>query len=411
MKRIYFLMLLSCVFACERHDVPETVVEEPDVEITASFDSLSTSRAYYSISVGTDVRAGRYKFVWTASTDNRYEPLRAELLTCICPDTSFAVSCGDSLDIVPGQKLGISSPCSIYQTGTHSFDFALTSFSDTLECEIAFIRPLVYNYDLIGISNSQRYSLISEEWANYHGEAYFPFTFPQDSIVRIGRHLKDIIMPDIYKPATYISDYEFKVTADDGLHTKTLGSIYRYYDPDIEKRISVEAYSITPQSLGHGVMGIEKGPYQLESKRYYVYEPLVLEVSVVNNYYISASLLTALMDTGAIGMNYSISMEIIRESDGKILWAGYSSPGSVVLDIKNSGRNLYDKIINFSDEYALCKRKMYEYSADRAVFSILISVNVPYADTILKGYNLIGTAGKDFVLTFSEGESMEVIYE
>ena len=226
MKRIYFLMLLSCVFACERHDVPETVVEEPDVEITASFDSLSTSRAYYSISVGTDVRAGRYKFVWTASTDNRYEPLRAERLTCICPDTSFAVSCGDSLDIVPGQKLGISSSCSIYQTGTHSFDFELTSASDTLECEIAFIRPLVYNYDLMGISNSQRYSLISEEWANYHGEAYFPFTFPQDSIVRIGRHLKDIIMPDIYKPATYISDYEFKVTAE--VVCKLVGSIFRY---------------------------------------------------------------------------------------------------------------------------------------------------------------------------------------
>ena len=85
MKRLLMISAaLAVALSCDETIEPlSPAPDEVMPEITASFDSLSTYRAYVTIDVGKDVKANRYCFNWTQSSENKSFLPSADMLTCL----------------------------------------------------------------------------------------------------------------------------------------------------------------------------------------------------------------------------------------------------------------------------------------------------------------------------------------
>ena len=410
MKRLLMISAaLAVALSCDETIEPlSPAPDEVMPEITASFDSLSTYRAYVTIDVGKDVKANRYCFNWTQSSENKSFLPSADMLTCLYTDTAIALMSGDSLDIVPQQTFRLSIPC--LGPGTWENEFSLTTSEDTLHFSLSYINKPEYNYALEDIYELRRYSAADWERDCDHVD-YFPVSFDQDSTFILGTQVTYVAMPDVYKPANYISDYEFSITAGDGIECKFENSSFGYTHPVTEEYIKVDNYGLKPIHSGPGTLIIKKGPYEY-TKDYYVYDPIYLEGIITDNYYISFSLLTAGIKSGVIGLSYVTKMKLIRNSDDKVLWEQNTFPTTLSINIKNEWINYYDKIINFSDEYDLLQRKMYELSADRAEMEFVFTAQVPHEYALLRGKTLIGKRSYgDTSFRFDESDFMEVIYD
>lgn len=410
-KVIYWVLAYAVlvVSSCDKDLSP--AVTELTKEINVRIDSLTSNNNYYSFYVSDGVPEGKYKVVWDETTDNSYIAVYSYRLPYADSEGLEGIYRGDSLSLSPGQKISVRSSAHV---GEWNYAFSFQSQKDTIDCTLTILRKPSYNYTLDGLTTTptQRYYVIDESWEPYCSEEYFPVIFSQEGILNIGTHIREFIMPEIYSPITFRNKEEF-IIKDEGVNIEYCPKSFYYYDNELlQKNICVDSYSIKPSKTGHSVLEIKKGAYEF-TKELYVYEPMVLDISVEDNYFLSASFKTTGINDGEIKLNYIIGIELIRESDGLKYLEGEITRGSKTFNIQSTGENNFCKFYDFSEEYVLCKTKMYETSADKAVLKFQFTVDVPLKDVVLKGYNVKGVAqkGGDFKLDYTKDGFMEVIYD
>lgn len=410
-KVLYWVLAFAVLIVSSCDENLNPVITDLKKEITVRIDSLTSNNNYYSFYVSDGVPEGKYKVVWEETTDNSYVAVYSYRLPFADSEGLEGIYRGDSLSLSPGQKISVRTTAHI---GEWNYAFSFQSQKDTIDCTLTILRKPSYNYTLEGLTTTptQRYYVIDESWEPYCSEEYFPVIFSQEGILNIGTHIREFIMPEIYSPITFRNKEEF-IIKDEGVNIEYCPKSFYYYDNELlQKNICVDSYSIEPSKTGHSVLEIKKGPYEY-TKELFVYEPMILDISVENNYFLSASLKTTGKHIGEIKLNYIIGIELIRESDGLRYLEGEITRGSKTLQFQNESDIKFDKFYDFSEEYVLCKRKMYDTSADKAILKFQFSVDVPFKDVILKGHNFKGVAtkGEDFNLVYIKNGFMEVIYD
>jgi hypothetical protein len=410
-KVLYWVLAFAVLIVSSCDENLNPVITDLKKEITVRIDSLTSNNNYYSFYVSDGVPEGKYKVVWDETTDNSYIAVYSYRLPYADSEGLEGIYRGDSLSLSPGQKISVRGSAHV---GEWNYAFSFQSQKDTIDCQLTVLRKPLYNYTLEGLRTvpSQRYSVTDSFWESYCTQEYFPLTLSQDGTLNIGTHISELIMPEIYAPITFRNKEKFEIQGESVDIEFQPQSFYYLDDQLLQKYICVDSYSIKPSKLGHSVLEIKKGPYEY-TKELFVYEPMILDISVENNYFLSASLKTTGKHIGEIKLNYIIGIELIRESDGLRYLEGEITRGSKTLQFQNESDTKFDKFYDFSEEYVLCKTKMYDTSADKAILKFQFSVDVPFKDVILKGHNFkgIATKGEDFNLVYTKDGFMEVIYD
>ena len=431
MKKLFctsYILFCICV-GCGKDIAPsfdEQITDEPEFvpviipEVKSTLDSVSTyyGYAYFTLHFNEKVIQDKYKIniqkssdndYYTSSAGDRYSSFREDR------DSYMFFNNGDSLDIYENMDLKIRASRVNAIPGTYVLDITFTSASDTLSTVLTYELTPEYNYTLSSIlepNYTKRYSVIPG-WEKFDTEDYLPLILPQDGPAYIGRHIKDIIFPDVYGNGNYINiKQNFSLPSTEHLESKQADRQYEYrerYDLSIDR---VFTKIVNPIKPGDGVLEISKGPYQY-AKDYHVYEPVVLDIYVVNNYFLAADIYTVGISSGTIKLKYTTEIKVIREKDGVLLWGGKITDNNVSCTIRGGGVTINDKIIDFTEEYVLCKNKMYEFGGDKAILSFIFTAEAPFENAIFKGYSIqgIATKGSEFKLNFERTKLMEVSYE
>lgn len=390
---VYILLLFACI-SCEKSPIPVVPggdsgedVAEPG--ITMALDSLTAGEAHLSMSFNKAVKAGRYSFDFSRSSDNYAGKSYQDYISCTQADTQSFLNLGDSLDVSPGTKLSFIVKSDENDPGTTTLDFELRSDLDTLSSELSFIRPFEYSWDLYGINCLEEdRSRVSYEpsWADYVSDGYFPFEASQEDAFMIGMHVDQLHMPDVTRKSNFLSSLPFDVVAGDDFDV--LNCTFLYYNTFVSKPLNAICRSISPKKTGKGVITVSKGPYRFE-KPYVIYEPIAFEASTQGGN-MSIMLQTVGVSSGTIKVDYSIELALRQTSGGAVMWSGVLYSDSVSLSLKSKGANLYKGVIDFADEERHAKQRIYETGAWEAELTFKFTVHSPFDDSvIIRGCNCV----------------------